>query len=144
MRPLVASWSEHRGFPLSFDQAGTLDLTGWLAAPVSLEVLKRLDIDRLRRHNERLADYGQRVFCAELGVEVPDQPSAAPSMRIVPLPPAVTDAAAFGSRIATECRCEIPVTFFADHTFLRLSAHAYNRPADYETAARAIAGLLAG
>lgn len=142
IRPLVASWSEHAQFPLPFDQAGTLDQTGWLAAPTALEVLGRLGWDRVRRHNERLATYGQQVFCEALKVGLPPVARPAPSMRLVPLPASVTDARALHERLFRECRIEVPVTSFGDRLFLRISAHAYNRPADYQDAARATAALL--
>ncbi len=142
IRPLVASWSEHAQFPLPFDQAGTLDQTGWLAAPAALEVLGRLGHDRVRRHNERLATYGQQVFCEALKVDLPPIARPAPSMRLVPLPPSVTDARALHERLFRECRVEVPVTSFGDRLFLRISAHAYNRPTDYQDAARATAALL--
>jgi isopenicillin-N epimerase len=142
IRPLVASWSEHAQFPLPFDQAGTLDQTGWLAAPTALEVLGRLGWDRVRRHNERLATYGQQVFCEALKVDLPPIARPAPSMRLVPLPGSVTDARALHERLFRECRIEVPVTSFGDRLFLRISAHAYNRPADYQDAARATAALL--
>ena len=39
MLALIVSWGEAEGFPLSFQRVGTDDLSAWVAAPRSLEVL---------------------------------------------------------------------------------------------------------
>ncbi len=40
--PSVVSWADPLGFPLSFDTPGTMDATGWLAAPTSLDLMTTL------------------------------------------------------------------------------------------------------
>ncbi len=65
LRPLVASWGEHEGFPLAFDDTGTDDPTAWLSAPRALRVLERLGLERLRRHNVELAVAGQLLLASD-------------------------------------------------------------------------------
>jgi isopenicillin-N epimerase len=147
LRPLVASWGEHEGFPRSFEDVGTDDLTAWLSAPRALRVLERLGLDRLRRHNVELAVAGQREVAAALGLderELPRDPAV--SMQLVPLPAGVagtTDAAAaLQNRIGEQVAVEVAVTSWNGHGFVRLSAQAYNSPADYARLAAELPALL--
>jgi isopenicillin-N epimerase len=147
MRPLVASWGEAAGFPQSFDQVGTEDLTAWLAAPRALRLLEQLGFDRLRQHNVGLAVYGQRVLAEALSVEAASLPrDAAVSMQLVPLPAGLAttpdDAAALQSRIGEQIAVEVAVTSWAGQGFVRLSAQVYNSPADYERLAADLPALL--
>ena len=147
MRPLVASWGEAAGFPRSFDQVGTEDLTAWLAAPRALRLLDQLGFDRLRRHNVELAVHGQRVLSEALSLEAASLPrDAAVSMQLVPLPAGLAttpdDAAALQSRIAEQIAVEVAVTSWAGQGFVRLSAQAYNSPADYDRLAADLPALL--
>ena len=58
MLALIVSWGEAEGFPLSFQRVGTDDLSAWVAAPRSLDVLGSLGWDRVRAHNEALVRAG--------------------------------------------------------------------------------------
>jgi isopenicillin-N epimerase len=147
MRPLVASWNEAAGFPLSFDETGTADPTAWLAAPRAIRVLERLGLDRLRRHNVELAVTGQRELAGALGVEEADLPrDAAVPMQLVPLPDGVgatrENAVALQDRIGEESAVEVAVTTWDGRGFIRLSAQAYNAPADYRRLAADLPSLL--
>lgn len=145
--PLVASWGEPAGFPGAFSDVGTADLTAWLSAPRALRVLQHLGLDRLRRHNVELAVAGQREVAAALGVDparLPRDPAV--SMQVVPLPAGVaTDdasAAALQARIGESAAVEVAVTTWAGRGFVRLSAQAYNAPADYARLAADLPALL--
>ena len=145
--PLVASWGEPHGFPRAFDDVGSDDLTGWLSAPRALRVLAGLGLDRLRAHNVALAVAGQLEVADALGVErsaLPRDPAV--SMQLVPLPDGIaTDteqAAALQARIGEEAAVEVAVTTWAGRGFLRLSAQAYNAPADYRRLASDLPALL--
>ena len=147
LRPLVASWGEPEGFPVAFDETGTEDPTAWLAAPRALRVLERLGWDRLRRHNVELAVAGQREVARALEVPEPDLPrDPAVSMQLVPLPAGVAAdrdaAAALQDRIGEESAVEVAVTVFDGRGYLRLSAQAYNAPADYRRLAADLPSLL--
>jgi isopenicillin-N epimerase len=147
MRPLVASWGEEAGFPQAFNEVGTEDLTAWLAAPRALRLLEQIGWDRLRRHNVELAVHGQRVLAEGLGVDVDSLPrDSAVSMQLVPLPAGLAstpaEAAALQALIGEQIAVEVAVTSWAGLGFVRLSAHAYNSPADYARLAADLPALL--
>jgi isopenicillin-N epimerase len=147
LRPLVASWGEADGFPAAFDDTGTQDPTPWLAAPRALRVLESLGLDRLRRHNVELAVAGQLEVARALRVPTTDLPrDAAVSMQLVPLPEGVAatpaGASALQDRIGAESAVEVAITSFAGRGYVRLSAHAYNAPADYRRLAADLPSLL--
>jgi isopenicillin-N epimerase len=147
MRPLVASWGETHGFPHSFNDVGTEDLTAWLSAPRALRLLDQLGFDRLRRHNVELAVHGQRVLADRLGLDAVTLPrDSAVSMQLVPLPDGLAStpdkAAALQDLIGEQIAVEVAVTSWAGHGFVRLSAQAYNSPADYARLAADLPALL--
>jgi isopenicillin-N epimerase len=145
----VVSWSEPLGFPASFDQVGTADLTPWLAAPASIALFDRIGWERVRRYNTDLAAYGQHVVAEQLGIApaslVLDEGL---HMAVVPLPRGVAgtqpEALALQERITTELGIEIALTAWGGRGLLRISAQAYNHPSDYEHLAHGLAILLAG
>jgi isopenicillin-N epimerase len=147
LRPLVASWGEPFGFPRSFQDVGTQDLTAWLSAPKALRTLERLDLARVRRHNVDLAVAGQLEVARGLGLDAAGLPrDPAVSMQLVPLPQGIAstrdDAEALQNRIGTEVGIEVAVTSWAGQGFVRVSAHVYNRPADYALLAAELPTLL--
>jgi isopenicillin-N epimerase len=147
-RPLITSWGEYDDMPARFDQQGTNDYVPWLAAPTSLEVLER-DLDWPRRRSwlsAMLTDACGTVANA-LGTTLPDVTSPAPTMRLVELPAClsatnVTERIALRNRAAEQIGAELAVTSFGDRSFLRLSAHAYNSPRDYELLADHLRTLM--
>jgi isopenicillin-N epimerase len=147
LRPLVASWGEDEGFPLAFDDTGTEDPSAWLSAPRALRVLEGLGLDRLRRHNVELAVAGQLEVAAALHVPAADLPrDSGVSMQLVPLPEGVADtpaaAGALQDRIGEQAAVEVAISSFDGRGYVRLSAHAYNAPADYRRLAADLPRLL--
>jgi isopenicillin-N epimerase len=147
LRPLVGGWGDLDAFPASFDQIGTDDPTAWLAAPRALRVLGGLGWNRLRAHNVALAVAGQELVAAALdhaGSGLPRDPAV--SMQIVPLPAGIAadvgEANALQDRIGEEIAVEVGVMSFRGRGFIRVSAQAYNCPADYERLARDLPALL--
>lgn len=67
-------------------------------------------------------------------------------MTLVPLPPdTVTtedEAQALSALVATDVGCEVAITVWAGRGFLRLSAQAYNAPAEYERLAEGLKRVL--
>jgi isopenicillin-N epimerase len=148
--PLVVSWEQDAGFPLSVEFQGTLDYTPWLSAPTGLFVLRTLGVEIVRAHNAALAAYGQRVVGAALGLapdELPQPGAAAASMRIVPLPAGLattqTEAQALRQHIADKLAAETAVNAWGGRGWLRLSAQVYNRPKEYDRLAERLPALLA-
>ena len=147
LRPLVASWGEDEGFPLAFDDTGTEDPSAWLSAPRALRVLDGLGLDRLRQHNVELAVAGQLEVAAALHVPAADLPrDSGVSMQLVPLPEGVADTVAAAGelqdRIGEQAAVEVAISSFDGRGYVRLSAHAYNAPADYRRLATDLPGLL--
>ncbi|MEV7391639.1 aminotransferase class V-fold PLP-dependent enzyme [Streptomyces sp. NPDC091215] len=142
LHPLIDSWGAQDPYPDRFDQQGTLDATSYLAAPTSLAFVEhtwgwtaaRLYMDRLADHAahvigaafERLTGESSR---ADVGMSVP-------GMRLVRLPDGLgctrIDADALRDRVARELAVEAAFTSFDGIGYLRVSAHVYNTPADYE------------
>ncbi|HEY7272115.1 MAG TPA: aminotransferase class V-fold PLP-dependent enzyme [Actinoplanes sp.] len=146
--PLVVSWEQDAGFPLSVEFQGTLDYSPWLAAPAGLFLLRTLGVDLVREHNAALAAYGQRVIGAALGLAEPDLPAPAgpAAMRIVPLPSGLAttqaEAQALRQHIADKLATEVGVTAWGGRGWLRLSAQVYNRPEEYDRLAERLPPLF--
>lgn len=150
IEPLVVSWEQESGFPLSTEWQATLDYTSWLAAPVGLHTLRTLGVDRVRAHNAALAAYGQRVVGEALGLspaDLPDPGGPEVAMRIVPLPvglaTTIADATALRLHIADALATEVAVSAWGGRGWLRLSGQVYNRADEYDRLAHRLPALLA-
>jgi isopenicillin-N epimerase len=149
IEPLVVSWEQEQGFPLSVEYQGTIDYTPWLAAPTGLFTLRTLGWEAVRAHNGALAVHGQQVVGAALGVtpaDLPDPGDPEISMRVVPLPAglATNSAEAMDLRqyIADKLATEVQVSSWNGRGLLRLSAQVYNRPEDYDRLAERLPAAL--
>ncbi|MFJ9717482.1 aminotransferase class V-fold PLP-dependent enzyme [Streptomyces sp. NPDC101213] len=152
LRPLIDSWGAAEPFPDRFDQQGTLDATGCLAAPAALDFVDGTwGWDAARAYMDELAEYGARVvadaFGASGGPAGPvDVGMPVPGMRLVRLPEGLgtsrTEADALRDRAAVELGVEAAFTSFGGTGYLRLSAHVYNTPGDYEYFADACVPLV--
>ncbi len=149
LEPLIVSWEQERGFPLSVELQGTVDYTPWLAAPTGVFTLRTLGWAAVRAHNAALAAYGQQVVGAALGLtsaQLPPTASPDLAMRIVPLPAGVATTAlaaqALRQHIADKLAVETAVNAWNGRGLLRLSAHVYNRAAEYDQFAERLPALL--
>lgn len=141
--PPVVSWMEYEAMPERFDYQATNDYVAWLAAPTSLEVLAELDWSRRRTELAAMLDEGAAVVAKAIGTAVAEPARPAPLMRLVEVPLDGEDALEpFKAQAALEIAAELTVTAYGDRTFLRLSAHAYNSPTDYELLADRLPSLL--
>ncbi len=148
MLPLVISWAELDGFPLSFERVGTDDLTAWLAAPITLDLLGSLGWERVRAHNEALVCWAQATVAEALGVPSSElRHDAGLSMARVPLPPGLADTREQTRALQEHMVAmgvEMGVGAWDDHGAIRLSAQVYNRPSDYERMAIGVRDYLGG
>lgn len=151
IEPLVVSWEQEMGFPLSVEFQGTVDYTPWLVAPSALFTLRTLGWGTVRAHNAALAAYGQRVVGAALGLAPDDLPAAASpdlAMRIVPLPAGLAttqpEAQALRQHIADKLAVETAVNAWGGRGLLRLSAQVYNHADEYDRFAERLPQLLSG
>ncbi|GIM89524.1 aminotransferase class V-fold PLP-dependent enzyme [Paractinoplanes toevensis] len=150
IEPLIVSWEQEQGFPLSVEYHGTVDYTPWLAAPAGLFTLRTLGWEAVRAHNAALVDYGQRVVGAALGVAPADLPRPADpevAMRVIPLPAGLAstppEAIALRLLISDKLATETAVNAWGGRGLLRLSAQVYNRPDEYDRLAERLPQLLA-
>ncbi|MEV0284649.1 MULTISPECIES: aminotransferase class V-fold PLP-dependent enzyme [unclassified Kribbella] len=146
-RPLIVSWSEYdERLPERFDFQGTYDYVPWIAAPESLRVLAELDWPVRRSQLGDLVEEGARVIAKALATGVAEIARPAATMRLVELPSSVdlTNGEALKARVSRELKAEITLTGFDGRGFIRLSAHAYNAPHDYEQLAERLPTVLAG
>lgn len=140
--PLIDSWAAAEPFPDRFDQQGTIDATSYLAAPAALDFVERTwGWAAARRYMDELADYGAGVigaaFAGTAGSDnAVDVGMPVPGMRLVRLPDGLAadrlQADALRDRVVRELDVEAAFTSFGGVGYLRLSAHVYNTPADYE------------
>jgi len=162
IRPLVISHGANdpdpsrTRFRKEFDWPGTTDPTGHLAIADAIRFLGSLrpgGWPELMAENHALALRGRDLVCEALGVLPPAPDSMLGAMAAVPLPPSLVEAAggplALKTSLYDEDRVEVPITPWpvpaaraadepARATLLRISAQAYNVPADYEALADAL------
>jgi len=140
--PLIDSWGAPDPYPDRFDQQGTVDVTGYLAASTALDFVDRTwGWDTARRYMDGLAGYAERLVgaaFAELGAVpgIVDVGLPVPGMRLVRLPEGLAgsriEADEMRDRAARELGVEAAFTSFDGIGYMRLSAHVYNTAADYE------------
>ena len=139
-----------------FDWQGTLDLTAWLTVPAAIRFCESLmpgGWPALMRHNHELVIAARRLLCERLGVDPPCPDAMLGSMATLPLPFALQEKNAGESRaviarfdplqsmLLEQHRIEIPIVRWGApaRRWFRISAHAYNSPAEYERLADALA-----
>lgn len=142
------SWEQPHGYPTAVEFAGTIDYTTWLAAPTGLHLLRTLGLDRVRRHNIDLADYGQRAVAAAVRVDPAQLVRSEPvSMRLVPLPVSLfstrDEVVALRERLSIQYKIEVSASFWNGQGQLRLCAQVYNTEADMDRLADAVGELTA-
>jgi isopenicillin-N epimerase len=143
--PLIVSWSEYEErMPERFDMQGTYDYIPWIAAPESLRVLSDLDWPTRRPQLTALVEEGARILAKALGTGVAEVVHPPATMRLVELPSSVdlSGGDALKMRISRELKAEITFTGFEERKFIRLSAHAYNSPADYQKLSEGLRTVL--
>ncbi len=139
-----------------FDWQGTLDLTAWLTVPAAIRFCESLmpgGWPALMRHNHELVIAARRQLCERLGIEPPSPDAMLGSMATLPLPHALQEQNAGESRaviarfdplqsmLLDQHRIEVPLVKWGapPRRWFRISAHAYNSPAEYERLADALA-----
>ncbi|HYT79204.1 MAG TPA: aminotransferase class V-fold PLP-dependent enzyme [Actinomycetota bacterium] len=144
--PLVTSREAEGSFVKSFGWLGTADYTPYLTVPAAIGFMEDLGWERLRRHNRELAAYGAAVVRDALDTPAPTEADVFEGMSLLALPEGSPDTIdgtrALSARIAEELGAEVAAFPWRDHSYIRLSAQAYNAPAEYEALAAGLPRLL--
>ncbi|MFE7504136.1 aminotransferase class V-fold PLP-dependent enzyme [Promicromonospora sp. NPDC057488] len=152
--PLIDSWGAEEPYPARFDSQGTLDATSYIASPRAIEFVEREHgWDRARETMAALADHGAAVIGAALQPHVDasvatDVGMPVVSMRLLRLPDGLgrdrTDADELRLRLLDLAGVESAFTSIGGVGYLRLSAHLYTEPRDFEAfVERAVPQILA-
>jgi isopenicillin-N epimerase len=151
LRPVVVSHGWEDGFApdrsrlhATFDWTGTDDVTPWLAVPSALEVVGGLHPHGwpgLREANRSLARYARDLLCEALDIEAPAPDAMLGAMAAVPLP---GESSGMLDPLAADLRERgfVVAAFGGARRALRVSAHVYNEPGEYDALARLLPRLL--
>jgi isopenicillin-N epimerase len=135
IHPLVISHGFDQGFTAEFDWIGTRDPSAWLSVPAAIDFHERLGGPKMRERNAALAREQASVLARAWKTErgAPDPLTGSMAAIRLPLRETATADRALELRrkMFDEHHIEAPVTAFAGALWVRISAHAYNRPADY-------------
>lgn len=134
-----------------FDWTGTHDPSAWLTAGDALAAVEAMHPDGwsgVRAAIRELCLYGRGVLVDALGIEAPAPADMIGAIASFPVPPAAGSGPAIFDPLMTALRdrhgIEVPVFAWpcAPERLLRISAHLYNEPADFDRLAEALAAEL--
>ncbi|MFC8039739.1 aminotransferase class V-fold PLP-dependent enzyme [Paenarthrobacter sp. NPDC057355] len=142
LEPLIDSWGFPYTFPENFDHVGTQDVTSWMAAGTAFDTIEeRYGWDTFRTYAKELCDYGQSLIGEAFTNATGQNPTVDVGMpvgplRLIRLPDGLAttheDSHAVRGYISEHLDIETAITTFNGQGYLRLSAHLYNSPKDYE------------
>ncbi len=165
VRPLVVSHGRTaaRGrsrFWEEFDWPGTSDPSAWLSVPDAIESVGKLATggwNEVRHHNRQLALQARKLLCEALQISapvpeaflgslvalpLPDSDAQFPYVRRKPVTPnhSAFDVSALQRALFNEHQIEVPVFDWPTpgRRWIRISAHLYNTPGEYEQLAQAL------
>lgn len=158
MQPAVVSHGHntprpgYSSFQDRFDWAGTFDPSGWFCAGETLHWMGGVlpgGWKQLRARNHQLLVQARRQLCRALGVQAPCPENMLGAMATLPLPerfqgrPRRQRVEDEQQRLYDEFGIEVPLFRWGqpERRWLRLCAHVYNHPAEYEYLAQALAQL---
>ncbi len=142
IHPPVISHGYGKGYVAEFAWTGTRDFSSWLAAPDALEFFLELNPSKLRAYNHRVVTDAARRIADAWGTALDGPPGLHGSMMAIRLP----------ERLQQCDPAQLMAEWLARHRFVaaamkvdgalwaRISAQAYNAPADYDRLARLYAG----
>ena len=139
VHPAVISHYLGEGFQEEFCWTGTCDTSAYLSAPTALAWFEsQFGWAAVRQHNADLVAWATGQLCDAWSVsplEVP-QSSRVTSMRTIELPQSLRTSFQsvedWRNWLRSRYAIDVAVHEWADRWWIRLSAHVYNRPADYE------------
>jgi isopenicillin-N epimerase len=144
IKPATVSHYLDEGFDAEFDWQGTRDMAAWMVAGEAIDFMAALGWDAVRRHNDQMARWVQRMLCARWEVEPvsPADGRMLGSMCTVPLPTEVRarfeTPLAFQEALYAQHRIEVPIIDFDGRWHARPSVQVYNLAAQYDLLAQAV------
>jgi isopenicillin-N epimerase len=145
LHPLVISHGYGRGFAAEFDWTGTRDPTAWLAVPAAIDFHNQIGGPSLRDRNAKLARESATLLASHWKTERGSADLVTGSMAAVRLPLRGVATPERAEKLRVQLfevhRIEVAITAFADSVWARISAQAYNEPADYERLAQALSTM---
>ncbi|MCB9865359.1 MAG: aminotransferase class V-fold PLP-dependent enzyme [Phycisphaerales bacterium] len=136
VHPLVVSWGYGESFTKAFDWPGTKDFSPWLALTAALQFYQRMGGAALRTRNNALAAEAATMLEEAWGVAPAAPRTMNAAMVTIALPIAGEVSKALGDRVhdtlADDYGVEVPIIWFAERLWLRISVQAYNERGDYE------------
>lgn len=134
LHPNIISWGYGTGFTAEFDWTGTRDWSAALVLPDAIAFHTRLGGEALMAANAALARDAAARLAARWGTRVhAPELHAAMTLVALPFPGDATPERALALRqelLALDC--DLPVAALGGALWARLSAQAYNLPADYD------------
>jgi isopenicillin-N epimerase len=151
---LTSARTDRSHFRLEFDWTGTADPTPWLCVPEAIRYVASLvpgGWEAIRARNHALVLAGRARVAAALGVDPPCPDAMIGSLAALPFPDGSAEPPASAlyadpvqDALVGRFGVEVPIYPWPapPRRLLRLSAHLYNAPADYERLAAALPSVL--
>jgi isopenicillin-N epimerase len=144
LHPLAISNHYGEGFLKEFDWCGTREPSAWLAVESALAFHRGLGAGALLRRNHGLAVAMGRRLARAWGVAMPPEELCG-AMVSLPLPfykrPSREDVKRLHDALWRR-KIEVPFFNLGGRLLIRISAQAYNGPADYDKLAQALPALI--
>lgn len=142
LHPPVISHGYGRGFAAEFDWTGTRDFSAWLAVPDALDFFLGMKPSRIRPYNHRLVTEAAKRIADAWGTPLDGPPQLHGSMMAIRLPDTLQrrDPNHLMGEWLARHHIVVAVMTIGGALWARISAQAYNAPADYER----LAGLAGG
>ena len=139
VHPIVISHELGQGYQAEFAWTGSRDPSAFFSVPTAIDWFeKRFGWKSVHEHNRELVSWATGRICDQWSVEPLDVPESSrlTSMRTIALPDSVRrrfdDIEDWRMWLRENHRIDVAVHDWADRWWIRISAHVYNRPADYE------------
>jgi len=130
------SWSDE------FVWSGTRDPSAWLTVSTAIHWLESIGIERFRSQSHALAQMARRKLTELFGTTplAADDPKWYTSMAHVPLPGGAYET--LQQQLWEQYGIEVPVVFWKERWFIRVSCHLYNEPVQIDRLVTALETLL--
>ncbi len=124
------------GLHPEFDWIGTRDVTPYLSLIAAISFMDDFGREKIRSHNNALVKQARAYINSALGVSAVAPESMLGSLATIATPGSLKDtdpkAISLHDTLRDTYHCELPVIFFGDKVYIRISAQIYNEMPEYE------------